>query len=80
MKPIIVVYKILEKTYQITIEIDVKDGISISSLKSAIINTILYKDCAIVKQEHNAVSVNIIKEVLLNSIEIIGIKRLININ
>ena len=80
MKPIIVVYKVLGKTYQTTIEIDVKDGISISSVKSAVIDTILYQDCKIVKQEHNAVSANIVEEILFNAIEIVGIRRPININ
>lgn len=76
MKPIIAVYKVLGKTYQTTVEIDLENGISISSVKSAIIDTMLYQDCEIIKQEHNAVAANILEDVMFNAIEIVGFNNL----
>lgn len=76
MKTIIVIYKILDKTYQTAITIDLANGLSINIAKSSIVNNILYKDCEMVKKEYNAVSANIVEDVLFNSIEIVGFKDL----
>ena len=76
MKIIIVVYNLLNKTYQTAIEIDLNNGLSINVAKAAIVNNILYKDCDMVKKAYNAVSANIVEEVLVNAIEIVGFKNL----
>lgn len=76
MKTIIVIYKISEKIYQTTIEIDLDNGLSIIAAKFAIVNNMLYKDCDMVKKAYNAVSANIVEDVLFKSIEIIGFKDL----
>lgn len=76
MKTLIVTYKILEKTYQTPITIDSINILSIDMVKSAIVDNILYRNCEMIKKEHNAVSIYIVEKVMHNAIEIVDFRNL----